>query len=250
MINSIVFNSNKKSHLNDLKSLVYKVSLGCRVLSIKNYLNFFSINELMHFLKKEMNYILDRRHFDYESNSAQSDWWTIAYDPEKDKVYTYSKTRQPLHTDNSWFSVPAEMNFFYMEKQVEKGGENTFYPIDRLKTDLQKENPALLNDLENIKVIIQKGEGEDYNETSIIDDNKIYWNFYRTVKDNNDINNMCNHFFEYLGKKERTNSVEVFKSHSGDIFCFNDLTILHGRLSYNAKIKNDRILHQSMWKIA
>ena len=64
----------------------------------------------LYFLKKEMNYTLDRRHFDYESNSAQSDWWTIACDP-KDKVYTYSKTRQPLHTDNSWFSVPAEMNF-------------------------------------------------------------------------------------------------------------------------------------------
>ena len=31
----------------------------------------------------------------------------------------------------------------------------------------------------NIKVIIRKGEGEDCNETSIINDNKIYWNFYR-----------------------------------------------------------------------
>ena len=44
----------------------------------------------------------------------------------------------------------------------------------------------------------------DYNETSIINDNKKKSNFYRTVKDNNDINNMCNHFFEY-GKKKRKN---------------------------------------------
>ena len=44
-----------------------------------------------------------------------------------------------------------------MEKQVEKGGENTFYPIDRLKTDLLKENPSLLNDLENKNI---KGEAK------------------------------------------------------------------------------------------
>ena len=247
MIELIKFENSSQIDL--LKKLVFEISQGCKVLSIKNYLQFFSIKKLMFFLENEMNYSLDRRHFDYKSNSTHSDWWTISYDPEKDKVYTYSKTRQPLHTDNSWFSEPAEMNFFYMEKQVDNGGENTFYPIDRLITDLQKDEPSLLDDLQSIEVIIKKGDSDDCNKTTIINEEKIYWNFYRTIKDDKITNDMCDHFFKYLGEKEATNSVETYKSESGDIFCFNDLTILHGRLAYHAIEKNDRVLHQSMWKL-
>ena len=48
---------------------------------------------------------------------------------------------------------------------------------------------------------------------------------------------MCNYFFKYLEHKENSKSVEIYKSNEGDVFCFNDLTILHGRLAFTAKKK-------------
>src|SRR5205814_6664531 len=44
-----------------------------------------------------------------------ADWWEISYQPEKATAYAYSKTRQPLHTDNAWFGDPAQINFFIMQ---------------------------------------------------------------------------------------------------------------------------------------
>ena len=61
-----------------------------------------------------------------------------------------------------------------MEKQTKIGGENTYYPLNRLKEDLQKDNKSLLDDLMSIPVVISKGDGEYFNETTIIDNNKIF----------------------------------------------------------------------------
>ena len=248
MINSILIESENKLRL--VEKYFNKVKSGLEILVIKNAINYFTLNEWERYIKIRLGLTNDQRHYDIDKNLVISKWWQIVYDPSKDTSYTYSKTKQPLHNDNAWFSDPAEINFFYMEKQARRGGENIFYPISRLCEDLIKEEPQLYDDLKNVIVTIKKGN-EYSNKTTIInkDNTKIFWNYYRTTKNSKKIERMCNHFFEFLKKKEFSNSVVKYKAETGDIFCFNDLSTLHGRLEFDANYKGDRSLYQSMWKI-
>ena len=248
MINSILIESENKLRL--VEKYFNKVKSGLEILVIKNAINYFTLNEWERYIKIRLGLTNDQRHYDIDKNLVIRKWWQIVYNPSKDTSYTYSKTKQPLHNDNAWFSDPAEINFFYMEKQANEGGENIFYPISRLCEDLINEEPQLYYDLKNVIVTIKKGN-EYSNKTTIInkDNTKIFWNFYRTIKNNKEIKRMCNHFFEFLKKKELSKSVVKYRSETGDIFCFNDLSMLHGRLEFKANYKGDRSLFQSMWKI-
>ncbi|ALS99057.1 hypothetical protein AT746_12815 [Lacimicrobium alkaliphilum] len=157
-----------------------------------------------------------------------------------------------MHTDNAWFADPAEINFFVMQKQAESGGEQTIYPLSRLQEDLLAENRSLYEDLISIPVTIQKGDDEYQNHTPIIVEHtqpRIFWNYYRTLRDNKDIDNMCEQFFRFLEKKESSSSVIKLRAESGDCFAFNDSRLLHGRLAFNAQKPRDRVLYQSMWKL-
>jgi alpha-ketoglutarate-dependent taurine dioxygenase len=206
--------------------------------------------------------ISDRRHFSAGSKDLAdpegqpeivlSDWWEIAYEPALAHAYTYSKTRQPLHTDNSWFADPAEINFFIMEKQAPKGGEQLIYPVSRLMDDLSKDEPGLLQEITGTVVTIKKGEHDYFNRTPIIAlDNgpRIYWNFYRTEKPTPEVARMCDALFAYLERRESTPSVERVRLESGDCLAFNDLKMLHGRTAFEASLPRDRVFLQSMWKL-
>ena len=245
----MIYNNDSDLNKNSLVNMINGIIGGNRVLIIKNGINLFNLIEWENFFIKKLSFTLDRRHYDVKSNLKMSNWWTINYDPDKETTYTHSKTRQPLHNDNAWFIDPAEINLFFMERQSTYGGENTFYPLERLLEDLSKNQPTLLNDLMNIEVVIKKGNIAKHNKTTIINNNAIYWNYYRIEKKNNEIKNMCDTFFKFLEIRENTSSVETYKMDTNDLFCFNDLTLLHGRLQYDGKKKNDRILHQSMWKL-
>ena len=78
-----------------------------------------------------------------------------------------------MHTDNAWFSNPFPNEFFYMEKQAINGGENMFYSLDRLIQDLYTDEPQLLDDLQNIEVVISKGNDDVFNKTTIIKNKKF-----------------------------------------------------------------------------
>ena len=237
------------SKLEKLVITIKKVLKGNSALIIKGGFKKLSFTKFEDLMLNNMGFLHDKRHYTLNSELAISDWWSVRYDPEKDISYTYSKTTQPLHIDNAWFSDPAEFNLFCLEKQAISGGENTFYPLDRLKEDLANEEPGLLNDLQTTEVLIQKGDGKYFNKTTILNNDKIFWNFYRTDKSSSKIKIMCEEFFKFLNKKENSNSVDVFRCETGDAFCFHDQKILHGRLKFEADKKDDRILHQSMWKL-
>jgi hypothetical protein len=193
----------------------------------------------------------DTRHFDFHSDLSISQWWEISNQPDKATSYAYSNTPQPLHTDNAWFSDPSEINFFYMARQAESGGEQTIYRLDRLIEDLSKEEKALFEELTTRVVTIQKGEGEYFNETPIINlsgDPKIFWNYYRTKKTNPEVEIMCKRFFNFLKTKENSKVIQILQCNNGDAFCLNDLKALHGRRKFSTKAPRDRILYQSMWK--
>ena len=253
-----IYNNSNIGGFDEVKSLIYDTLKGHKVLVIKQLSKLLSgvekdkdlsiLQKYKDFIENELLFTGDKRQYVYDSTIENITWATIAYDPEKSDSYMYSKTRQPLHTDNSWFSDPAQMNFFYMEKQVKVGGETTFYPLNRLIDDLNSDEPQLLDDLKNIEVTISKGEDKYFNKTTIINNDNIFWNYYRTNKSDKKVERMCDHFFKFLEKKESTKSVDIYKMSTDDGFCLNDLTMLHGRLSYKANKKNDRILRQSMWR--
>ncbi|WP_165831898.1 MULTISPECIES: TauD/TfdA family dioxygenase [Gammaproteobacteria] len=194
----------------------------------------------------------DRRHFDVDSNLNERDWWRIEYDPNHDHTYAHSKTTQPFHTDNAWFANPPELNFFYLEKQAESGGHQLVYPIDRLLADLQKIEPELLNSLLNVEVTIQKGSELGGHRTPILKrmnekTTKVYWNYYRIIRETQEIEDMCDAFFKFLDVQMHSKSVERLTSKTGDAFCFNDGLLLHARESFTAYQFGDRALLQSMW---
>ena len=234
----LLCNKHNNKSTTEIKKALEKCAGGENSLVIKKGLEIFNLNEWVSFFKNKMKFINDDRQINLENNIEKSIWWSIDYDKDRDFVYTHSKTRQPLHNDNSWFSNPAEMVFLAFEKQARKGGENTFYFLDRLIYDLEKEEKSLLQDLQKQEVIIRKdASGQNHNRTTILKNNQIFWNYYRIIKDKPDIKNMCDYFFQFLEKKEHTNSVLKHKCYKSDILCFNDTKVLHGRLAFTASKK-------------
>ena len=146
------------------------------------------------------------------------------------------------------FRSCSNENFLYGKTGTKLAVRPLFYPLNRLIDDLNSDEPELLDDLKYIEVTISKGEDKYFNKTTIINNDNIFWNYYRTNKSDKKVERMCDHFFKFLEKKESTKSVYIYKMSTDDGFCLNDLTMLHGRLSYKANKKNDRILLQSMWR--
>lgn len=241
-------NKSNEDSLTEIKKAIKHSTLGSNALVIKNGLKIYKLNGWVSFLKNQMKFKNDDRQIVSEDNIERTVWWAIRYDKDRESVYTHSKTKQPLHNDNSWFSDPAEMVFLAFEKQALKGGQSTFYFLDRLIYDLEKEEKNLLDDLRHEEVIIRKDiTGKYFNRTTIIKNDQIFWNYYRTIKDRPRIKQMCKKFFLFLEKKEKTKSVIKYRCNTNDILCFNDSKVLHGRLGFSALESGDRVLHQSMW---
>lgn len=234
----------------EIKDSIATLGKGEYAVFIKNGFPAYDHHQWKNLLQ-DCNLSLDRRQYNINEKLELTEWWEISYQPEKASTYAHSNTRQPLHSDNAWFSDPAEINFFIMKKQAKSGGEQSIYPLERLIEDLSNDDPSLLHDLCNVNVIIKKGDGEYFNNTPIIipeGDIKIFWNYYRTEKTTPQIQNMCEAFFKYLQKKENSTSIQYIRCETGDCFCFHDLKILHGRTAFEATLPYDRILWQSMWK--
>ncbi|WP_411877830.1 TauD/TfdA family dioxygenase [Polaromonas sp. YR568] len=222
------------------------------VLVIREGSRLFDKGHWAKFLSEECGLNLDTRQYNLSEKIEHAQWWEISYQPDKQTVYAHSNTRHPLHNDNSWFSDPAEINFFVMEKQASAGGEQSIYPLERLILDLGEDDPALLRDLQSVEVTIQKGDGEYFHKTPIIrmrPEPNIFWNYYRTIKSDPGIKRLCDAFFAYLEKRETSSSVEFIQCRSGDCLCFHDQKVLHGRTAFTASQPFERMLFQSMWKL-
>lgn len=190
--------------------------------------------------------------FDTQQQLAPAYWWEVSFQPDRASAYSYSNTRQPMHTDNAWFTDPSEINFFIMERQAKKGGEQMLYPLSRLIDDLSSEEPGLFHDLTHTKVTIKKGDGVFFNHSTIIvlgDKPRIFWNYYRTEKPTPEVKAMCDALFAYFERKESTPSVERLRCETGDCFVFNDQKMVHGRTAFEATEPFERVLLQSMWRV-
>lgn len=208
--------------------------------------------EWAEFLLVDCQLELDMRHYSIEEKIVPDYWWEISNQPDKANSYAYSTTPQPFHNDNAWFADPAEINFFVMEKQAVSGGEQLIYPVSRLINDLQALDASLFGDLTTTPVTIRKGGDDFQNLTPIItleDGGRVYWNYYRTVKTDPHVNDMCERFFAFLKQQEGSSSIYSVRCQTGDSLAFNDQRLLHARTAFVAHQPRDRVLYQSMWRL-
>lgn len=220
-------------------------------IRIKNGATLFDRDGWVRYLSSLSFLRHDKRHFDFGESLSIADWWEISNQPDKEISYAYSTTPQPLHCDNAWFSDPAEVNFFMMERQAIEGGAQTLYRLADILGDLETDAPDLLKVLSTVPVIIKKGETDLAHHTTIIQMEpapRIFWNYYRTRKDSAPVNEMCERFFAWLKKQEQSGRVRTVRMDTGDCFFFNDQKMLHGRTRFSARAARDRVLLQSMWK--
>jgi len=232
---------------------------------LRKGLELFDLEGWEKFLASRLGWTLDKRHFEPDKNevdvvkhsySHTINWWEISYQPELATSYSFSNTRHPLHTDYAWWIDGADIDFDAMKKQAKSGGEQMFYPSKRLVDDLASKDSVLLNDLMTTTVRISKGDKKDFNETTIIrkidrsPGYRLAWNYYRTERTTNEINDMCEAFFKFLEKQEATNSVFTVRCETGDCLALADANLLHGRLAFEASEPFDRVFLQSGWRLA
>lgn len=211
-----------------------------------------SLKRWADFLRTDCNLSLDTRQYAFDEKLELADWWEISNQPDKASSYAHSTTPQPFHNDNAWFADPAEINFFVMAKQAVSGGDQLIYPVSRIIEDLERIDPALLRDLVSTPVVIKKGDADYQNETPILvldDGGRIYWNFYRTLKTDAFVKDLCDRFFTFLKAQEASDSVFPLHCESGDSLAFNDQRLLHARTAFEAHLPRDRVLYQSMWRL-
>ena len=243
----------------DLKILMRNLNQDYRPVLLRNGIERMTQDKWFDFLNEECGFTADSRHPVGESSNWKLDdsykiehkqWGEISYQPDKAISYAFSKTRQPLHTDNAFLKDSPDLNFNIMVKQAKEGGFNTVYPVHKIISDLRDINPLLLEKLLSTKVRVQKGEGSEENITYILKDIEggiADWNFYRTIKDSPLIDSMCEEFFQFLEESEHAGRVMRVRMETGDCLVWNDKRILHGRTAFEAEEAFDRILRQSMW---
>lgn len=231
---------------------LYELNNSEQPLVIRNGVEKGGLDFWHQYLKKDVGLVEDRRHFGYASERVDADWWEISYQPEKADSYAYSRTPQPLHNDNAWFADAADLNFFFMQLQASAGGEQTIYPVSSLLDDLSAQDPQLLSELRSTRVVINKGDSDVPNNTTILTTKngreRVYWNYYRTEKPNKQIVDLTERFFNFLKEQsENSSSVTKVRLDSGDCLAFNDSLLLHGRTAFVADEEFGRVLYQSMW---
>lgn len=175
-------------------------------------------------------------------------WIEIAYDPMEPNRYRTSNTRQPLHTDNSYFSDRVDnINFFYCLGNSKIGGATFFLEIetllDAMEIDGQRE---LITKLMEIPVNFSKDKNSRIRPI-IVSDNigfSINYNYYCLDQNNTkEAIDLVKEFQQYL--ETRINNAGIYlsiKLKEGEAVFFHDQRLLHGRYAFMTPNKGDRTL--------
>lgn len=234
----------------EIKKNLKNIKYSHYPLVIKNGFSLFNLDEWVDFLTNECGFKLDNRHHNYLTHKIENYiWWEISYQEDKSISFAFSKTPQPLHNDNAWFKDGADFNFNVMIKQAPRGGELTYYSVKKIVEDLKKIKPELFKQLTTIPVEISKGN-EEFHHTTILseyqDGYRIFWNYFRTKKDDLNVKKMVDDFFNFLKEQESNGAVNSSRFETGDCFVWNDRLLVHGRKSFEASKPYDKVIKQCM----
>ncbi len=182
-------------------------------------------------------------------------WIEVRYDAAipDDAAYRFSKNAQPLHTDESYLSEPAEVMFMHCLVQAPAGGETTFVDADVLWQQLQQHAPALAAQLLNRPVCFAKAG--DSRTLPIIAQTpaglRLNWNYHCVDPSETAENHALTQAFrEFLLVHVAGTPAEMaIQLAPGEAVAWWDDRVLHGRRAFQAVATNDRFLLKSGFRL-
>lgn len=174
-------------------------------------------------------------------------WIDITFDPEVQNRYRSSKTKQPLHTDDSYIPLAGTITFFYCASKADIGGATTFIDADLLVECLEMDEEFdLLNDLQHILIKHEKGGSHKTlpvlrkDETGWL----LNWNWHCVSEDNTqEAKNLAQRFHDFLETRvHNAGIVSPVILKPGEAVFFHDERVLHGRYAFFTKQKGGRKL--------
>lgn len=174
-------------------------------------------------------------------------WIDISFDPAEPNRYRSSKTRQPLHTDDSYIPIEGSITFFYCQAQATLGGATTFLDADKLIEALEIDGEQqLLADLRRIPVTFSKASS--HKTLPILrEDEKGYllnWNWHCVDEQNTpEAKDLCLRFHQFLEERiHHAGIVLPLTLQPGEAVFFHDERLLHGRYAFFTDAKGGRTL--------
>lgn len=194
---------------------------------------------------------------DYAQGSARTGhkWIEVRYDADipDDAAYRFSKNAQPLHTDESYLSQPAEVMFMHCLVQAPAGGETTFVDADTLWQQLQAHAPALAAHLLDRPVRFAKAG--DARHLPIIahtpTGRRLNWNYHCVDPTESPENHaLAQEFRQFLlDYVANTPAETAIQLAPGEAVAWWDDQVLHGRRAFRAEATNDRFLLKSGFRL-
>jgi len=189
-------------------------------------------------------------------------WIDIRYDPSVHDRYRATSSAQPLHTDGSYVDMHDNVQFFFCEGQATLGGATVFIDtkrvIEALKLDGEIE---LLQSLQEIPVEHTHAGANDIKRSKTkpilqrelsqdgVEEWRINWNYPPATRGQTystpDGKNLIDRFHSFLGNRvSKSGLVTAILLEKSDAVFFHDELVLHGRNSFFASKKDERILHK------
>jgi len=182
-------------------------------------------------------------------------WLEIRYDQDIPDLaaYRHSKNAQPLHSDESYISNPADIMIFYGVNKAVKGGDTLFVDNTVLLNYMNENVPDLLHRLKKTEVRYKKA-GEERTEKIIeLHEDGLYhinFNYYCIDIDETEENKSLNkEFFDFLQNfVANSYMAEKVNLNPGEAVLWWDELVLHGRTSYEVEKTNDRFIWKTGFK--
>lgn len=182
-------------------------------------------------------------------------WIEVRYDAAipDDAAYRFSKNAQPLHTDESYLSDPADVMFMHCLVQAPAGGETTFVDAEVLWQQLRQHAPALAAQLLGRPVRFAKAG--DARTLPIIAQTpaglRLNWNYHCVDPAETAENHaLAEQFRQFLQARITGTAAEVaIQLAPGEAVAWWDDQVLHGRRAFQAVATNDRFLLKSGFRL-
>lgn len=183
-------------------------------------------------------------------------WIEVRYDAAipDEAAYRFSKNAQPLHTDESYLSDPAEVMFMHCLVQAPAGGETTFVAAEVLWQQLQQHAPALAARLLGRPVRFAKAA--DARTLPIIADTpaglRLNWNYHcvdpaETAENHALAQEFRQFLLDYIAGTPAETAIQLAP---GEAVAWWDDQVLHGRRAFRAVATNDRFLLKSGFRLS